>query len=463
MLKITNTLTKNKEDFIPLLDKEVKMYACGITVSGEAHIGHAIQAITFDIIRKYLEKKGYKVTYARNYTDVDDKIIANANKLNMDAMEFANKNIAIIDESMERLGVDKATLELKATENIDNIIEFVSKLIDKGYAYATDNGDVYFAVDKYAPYGKLSRRKLEDAYSGVRIDSEENKINPLDFALWKSAKPGEIYWQSPWGNGRPGWHIECSAMNYYHLGDEIDIHGGGRDLIFPHHENEIAQTEALTGKPFAKYWLHNGLVKVNGQKMSKSLGNSIFLRELLDKYDNEIIRFALLQTSYKNDINITDNLFDDAKKHLAGFYKILKQVEDMHIADTSKNETIDKEFDEAMDDDFNTAKALANLFGYFKDMAKKVASNDASVKADYNAIRETYSLLGLFKKDSDTFLSLVKEDEADIPSNVKELAELRWTAKQNKDWANADKYRDELAALGYVIKDSKDAYEIIKK
>ena len=278
MLKITNTLTKNKEDFIPLLEKEVKMYACGITVSGEAHIGHAIQAITFDIIRKYLEKKGYKVTYARNYTDVDDKIIANANKLNMDAMEFANKNIAIIDESMERLGVDKATLELKATENIDNIIEFVSKLIDKGYAYATEAGDVYFAVDKYAPYGKLSRRKLEDAYSGVRIDSEENKINPLDFALWKSAKPGEIFWKSPWGDGRPGWHIECSAMNYYHLGDEIDIHGGGRDLIFPHHENEIAQTEALTGKPFAKYWLHNGLVKVNGQKMSKSLGNSIFLR-----------------------------------------------------------------------------------------------------------------------------------------------------------------------------------------
>ena len=463
MLKITNTLTKNKEDFIPLLEKEVKMYACGITVSGEAHIGHAIQAITFDIIRKYLEKKGYKVTYARNYTDVDDKIIANANKLNMDAMEFANKNIAIIDESMERLGVDKATLELKATENIDNIIEFVSKLIDKGYAYATEAGDVYFAVDKYAPYGKLSRRKLEDAYSGVRIDSEENKINPLDFALWKSAKPGEIFWKSPWGDGRPGWHIECSAMNYYHLGDEIDIHGGGRDLIFPHHENEIAQTEALTGKPFAKYWLHNGLVKVNGQKMSKSLGNSIFLRELLDKYDNEIIRFALLQTSYKNDINITDNLFDDAKKHLAGFYKILKQVEDMGINDANKNETIDKEFDEAMDDDFNTAKALANLFGYFKEMSKKVASGDKSVVADYNAIRETYSILGLFKKDTDTFLSLVKEDEADIPSNVKELAELRWTAKQNKDWANADKYRDELASLGYVIKDSKDGYEIIKK
>ena len=463
MLKITNTLTKNKEDFKPLVDKEVMMYACGITVSGEAHIGHAIQAITFDIIRKYLEKKGYKVTYARNYTDVDDKIIANANKLNMDAMEFANKNIAIIDESMERLGVDKATLELKATENIDNIIEFVSKLIDKGYAYATSDGDVYFAVDKYAPYGKLSRRKLEDAYSGVRIDTEENKINPLDFALWKSAKPGEIFWESPWGKGRPGWHIECSAMNYYHLGEEIDIHGGGRDLIFPHHENEIAQTEALTGKQFAKYWLHNGLVKVNGQKMSKSLGNSIFLRELLDKYDNEIIRFALLQTSYKNDINITDNLFDDAKKHLAGFYKILKQVEEMNIVDSSKNETIDKEFDEAMDDDFNTAKALANLFGYFKEMSKKVSSGDMSVIKDYNAIKDTYSLLGLFKKDTKTFLDLVKDSEEDIPENVKNLAELRWQAKQNKDWANADKYRDELLSLGYVIKDSKDSYEIVKK
>ena len=462
MLKITNTLTKNKEEFKPLVDKEVKMYACGITVSGEAHIGHAIQAITFDIVRKYLEKKGYKVTYARNYTDVDDKIIANANKLNVDAMEFANKNIAIIDESMERLGVDKATLELKATDNIDNIIEFVTRLIDKGYAYATEAGDVYFAVDKFDEYGKLSKRKLEDAYSGVRIDTEDNKINPLDFALWKSAKPNEIYWESPWGKGRPGWHIECSAMNYYHLGEMIDIHGGGRDLIFPHHENEIAQTEALTHKPFAKYWMHNGLVKVNGQKMSKSLGNSIFLRELLDQYDNEIIRFALLQTSYKNDINITDGIFEDAKKHMLGFYSILKQVEDMGIKSDKKNESIDKEFDEAMDDDFNTAKALANLFGYFKTMQKKINAKDESVVEDYNAIKDTYSLLGLFKKDVTTFIKMHETDEG-VPENVKALAESRWQAKLNKNWAEADEFRDELLALGYVIKDSKDGYEIIKK
>ena len=391
MLKVTNTLTKRKEEFKPLVEGKVLMYACGITVSGEAHIGHAEQAIIFDIVRKYLEKKGYQVTYARNYTDVDDKIIANANKTGIDAREFAKKQMAIIDKSMAKLKVDNPTMLLKATENIDNIIEFVQKLIDKGYAYPTDEGDVYFSVEKFADYGKLSNRDLEDQFSGVRKDVEENKKNPLDFALWKSAKPNEIYWESPWGKGRPGWHIECSAMNYYHLGEQIDIHGGGRDLIFPHHENEIAQTEALTGKQFAKYWIHNGLIKVNGQKMSKSLNNSIYLREVLEKYNNEIIRFALLQTNYKNDINILDNFFTDAKKHLLNFYKILKSVENMNIVSDKKNPQIDIDFNEAMDDDFNTALAISNLFGIFKTMQEKVLKKDLSVIEDYNAVKDTYT------------------------------------------------------------------------
>ena len=274
-MKIYNTLSGNKQEFTPINEGKVKMYACGITVSGDAHIGHAYQALIYDIVRKYLEKIGYEVTYARNYTDVDDKIIIKSNENNVPADEYALKMIEKIDAQMQRLDVGEPNVWIKATECIEDIIEFVKGLIEKGHAYATDKGDVYFSVDSYPPYGKLSHRNLEDAKNGVRIDNDENKKNPLDFALWKSAKEGEPYWESPWGKGRPGWHIECSTMNKKIFGDEIDIHGGGRDLIFPHHENEIAQTEALTGKQFVKYWMHNGLIKVNGQKMSKSLGNSL--------------------------------------------------------------------------------------------------------------------------------------------------------------------------------------------
>ena len=461
-IRIYNSLTKQKENFIPLEDNKVKMYACGITVSGQAHIGHAIQAMIFDIIRKYFEKQGYNVTYARNYTDVDDKIIINANKLGVNAMDFAEENMALIEKEMARLGVDKATMTLRATEHIDRIIEFVSKLIDTGYAYSTDAGDVYFAVEKFAEYGKLSNRNLEDAISGVRIDTEDNKKNPLDFALWKSAKPGEIFWESPWGKGRPGWHIECSVMNYYNLGEQIDIHGGGRDLIFPHHENEIAQTECLTHKPFAKYWMHNGLVKVNGQKMSKSLNNGILIKDLLDNYDNEVVRFALLQTNYKNDVNITDDLFPNSKNHMLHFYETLKKVNDLNISSDKKADIVDKEFNEAMDDDFNTAKALANLFGYFKTINSNLSTNPQLSKEYANAIIETYNLFGLFKQDPTTFIKANSETSS-IPDNIKRLAEERWQAKSNKDWTKADALRAELLELGYIIKDSATGYEIITK
>ncbi len=462
-MKIYNSLTRQKEEFKPLEENKVKMYACGITVSGKAHIGHAIQAMVFDIIRKYLEKKGYKVTYARNYTDVDDKIIANALKLNVNAMDFAKENMQAIDLSMQKLGVDKPTMELKATETIPQIIEFIEKLIEKGYAYSTSEGDVYYDVKKFKEYGKLSHRNLEDTLDGVRVDLLENKHSPLDFALWKSAKPNEIYWESPWGKGRPGWHIECSAMNYYNLGEQIDIHGGGRDLLFPHHENEIAQTEALTGKQFASFWIHNGLVKINGQKMSKSLGNSIFLDDLLDKYDSEVIRFALLQTNYKNDINIVDGLFDEAEKQLTNFYQIIKKVEDKFGKTDKVTMSIDEDFNKSMDDDFNTSKAISNLFGYFKTINQKFNNNDAQSLEDVNAIRNTYKLLGLFKKDADDFIKSVNDkNSGNIPQEILDLANSRWLAKQAKDFKKADELRQELIIKGYNIKDNKDGYEIVK-
>ena len=460
-MKIYNSLTRKKEEFVPLEDKNVKMYACGITVSADAHIGHAVQAIIFDIIRKYLEKRGYNVTYARNYTDVDDKIILNANKLGVDPIEFAKQNIVKVEKLMAELKVTPPTMNLKATENIDNIIEFISKLIEKGYAYVAPEGDVYFSVEKDKSYGKLSNRNPDDMISSVRIENEENKHSPLDFALWKSAKPNEICWNSPWGKGRPGWHIECSAMNYYHLGEQIDIHGGGRDLIFPHHENEIAQTECLTGKPFAKYWVHNGLLKLNGQKMSKSLGNVISIQELLEKYGAEVIRFGILQTNYKNDINITDNLFPEAEKHMLDFYKVLAEVEKLNINSSKLNSVIDEEFNQSMDDDFNTAKALANLFGYFKTMKLKLAQKDDSVVEDYNAIKKTYSLLGLFTEDAKSFIEKHSLVQA-IPAEVLELANKRLQARKEKNFALSDALREQIKTLGYEIKDSKEGFELNK-
>lgn len=481
-MKVYNSLTKRKEEFIPLQEGKVKMYACGITVSGEAHIGHGYQALIYDVMRKYLEKKGYEVTYARNYTDVDDKIIARANETGVPADEYAKKMIEKIDDVMRKLAVDDPTVWLKATQNIDNIIDFVSALIEKGHAYPTKNGDVYFDVASYPAYGKLSGRNVDDALDGVRVDNDEEKKNAYDFALWKSAKPGEIYWESPWGKGRPGWHIECSAMNRAAFGEQIDLHGGGRDLIFPHHENEIAQTEALTGKQFVKYWTHNGLIKVNGQKMSKSLGNSLLLEDLLQNYSNEAIKYALLQTNYRGDINVTDDLFPTAEKHLYEFYstlhvvdKVMDKLRGMELMLSGEDavraaevaEKVDREFDECMDDDFNTALALSNLFGYFKEMKKLLASGqsgDLFVALSYGVqIRKTYALLGLFKKSAKEYVAWYEEKFAeDVPADVKAIAEERWQARLNKDWAKSDALRAVLAEKGYAVKDSKTGYELTK-
>ncbi len=463
-MKIYNTLARRKEDFTPIEESKVKMYACGITVSGEPHIGHGFQALIYDIMRKYLQKKGYNVKYARNYTDVDDKIIAKSKETGIPADSYAEMMIEKTDKVMREFGVDDPDVWLKATKNIGNIIDFIQKLIEGGHAYAAKSGDVYFDVSSFPAYGCLSNRSVEDMLDGVRVENAEDKKNPADFALWKAAKPGEISWDSPWGKGRPGWHIECSAMNRAAFGDQIDIHGGGRDLIFPHHENEIAQSESLTGKRFAKYWTHNGLIKVNGQKMSKSLGNSLLLEDLLKKYTNEAIKFALLQTNYRNDINITDSLFPEAERHLTEFYKVLKASEDKFGKGTGGNEKIDAAFDKCMDDDFNTALALSDLFGIFKGISAKIAAGDKTAADDCAQVVKTYSILGLFKKNPADYLAEVAAKNAvEIPEEVKALAEERWNAKKSKNWARADELRAELDKLGYAVKDGKDGYEITKK
>ena len=481
-MKIYNSLTKRKEEFIPLQAGKVKMYACGITVSGEAHIGHGYQALIYDIMRKYLKKSGYDVTYARNYTDVDDKIIAKSRETGIPADEYAKQMIENINTVMAKFRVDDPDLWLKATENIENIIEFISTLIEKGHAYPASNGDVYFDVATFPGYGKLSNRNVEDALDGVRVDNDEEKKNAYDFALWKSAKPGEICWDSPWGKGRPGWHIECSAMNREAFGEQIDIHGGGRDLIFPHHENEIAQTEALTGKQFVKYWTHNGLIKVNGQKMSKSLGNSLLLADLLEKYSDEAIKFALLQTNYRNDINITNDLFPDAEKHLYEFYstlalvdRVMDKLRGTEFGLTNEDvlkageivEKVEKEFNACMDDDFNTALALSNLFGYFKEMKKMLSvgkTGDLFGALAYAVqIRKTYSLLGIFEKNAQEYVAWYEAKNASsVPQEVQKIAEERWQARLARDWAKSDELRGKLLELGYAVKDSKTGYELIK-
>ena len=339
----------------------------------------------------------------------------------------------------------------------------MSELVKKGHAYPTAKGDVYFSVESFAPYGRLSHRNLEDALNGVRIENDDEKKNPLDFALWKSAKEGEICWDSPWGKGRPGWHIECSAMNRKAFGEQIDIHGGGRDLIFPHHENEIAQTEALTGKQFVKYWVHNGLIKVNGQKMSKSLGNSLLLSDLLKEYSNEAIKFALLSTNYRNDINITPDLFPEAEKHLADFYRAFVEAEKAGVKIEGEYPEIDKKFDEAMSDDFNTALALSELYAYFKQIRSLIMKKDPTAGKMLAQIKNTYSLLGLFTKNADEFVkNYDKAHEEPVPEDVKALAEKMQSARAEKNYALSDELRAEILSKGYTVMISKDGVSVKK-
>src|SRR5687767_5810894 len=369
MLRLYNTLTRKKEDFQTLEPNVVKMYVCGVTVYNDAHVGHAMSALVFDVIRRYLEYRGYNVKQVMNYTDVDDKIINRAKQLGEDPLKLSQRYIEDYSKELTGLNILPATSYPQVSKTMPLIIQFIEGLIKKGYAYAANNGDVYFRVTKDEDYGKLSGRKLDDMQAGARIEVGEAKQHPMDFALWKAAKPGEIFWESPWGKGRPGWHIECSAMNLAELGEQIDIHGGGNDLIFPHHENEIAQTESYTGKPFARYWIHNGMLQLGGEKMSKSLGNIVSIKEFLSKRDADVMRMLVLNGSYRAPLMFNDETLDGAEKGLERIKSTLRPANGSGSLSTGElnaltvqTELTQKGFAEAMDDDFNTAGALGKIF-----------------------------------------------------------------------------------------------------
>ena len=477
-MKITNSMTGKKEEFAPINKDEVKMYACGVTVYDLSHIGHARQAIVYAMMTDYFRYKGYKVTYVRNYTDVDDKIIKRANELGKNAIEFSGEQILETEKDMKDLHVTDADIKTKASEYIPQIIKFVEILIEKGDAYATEKGDVYYSVKTFKEYGKLSHRKVDELRNGVRIEVEEGKKDPVDFALWKSAKLGEIYWESPWGKGRPGWHIECSAMILNTLGETIDIHGGGRDLLFPHHENEIAQSEALTGKKLANYWSHCGLIKINGEKMSKSLGNSLSIRDALKKYNYEVIKYVLLSKHYATDMDIHDSDYKIAEEHMYYFYSTIKKMNEFIMANAgdANGETLDNEtlknivpkFIEVMDDDFNSALAISNLHIIFRDinnMMKTANKGNVLIVANTLAkaledIKSVYKILGFFEQDPDEFISEMKEkylSKLNITINeIENKITKRAEAKKNKDYETADAIRAELDKKGILLNDTKN-------
>lgn len=476
-MKITNSMSGKKEEFVPLKKGEVKIYACGVTVYDLSHIGHARQAIVYAMITDYLRYRGYNVTYVRNYTDVDDKIINKANQLGKNALEFSKEQIIETEKDMKDLHVTEADIKTKASEYIPQIIKFVDELIKKGHAYSTEKGDVYFSVKSFKDYGKLSHRKVEELRNGVRIELEEGKKDPVDFALWKSAKPGEIYWESPWGKGRPGWHIECSAMILNTLGETIDIHGGGRDLVFPHHENEIAQSEALTGKKLANYWTHCGLIKINGEKMSKSLGNSLSIRDALKMYNYEVIKYVLLSKHYATDMDIHDSDYKIAEEHMYYFYSTIKKMNEFIMAnagdangeklDNETLKTIVPKFIEVMDDDFNSALAISNLHIIFRDINNMMkTANKANIQIVANTlakaledIKSVYKILGFFEQEPDEFISNMKEKylgKLNISVNeIENKIAKRAEAKKNKDYETADAIRAELDKKGILLNDTK--------
>lgn len=468
-LKIYNVLNRKKEEFIPLEKGNVKMYACGITASGDAHIGHAYQAIIFDVIKKYLEYVGYNVTYVRNYTDVDDKIIIKARQLGINPTEYANKMMKKIDNELSQLFIDKPTIQSKATECIPDMIKFIEKLIETNHAYSTENGDVFFKVSSFPEYGKLSNRVIDDNLSGVRKNVEPGKLDDKDFALWKNAKDDEIFWDTPWGPGRPGWHIECSTMSMKYLGETIDIHGGGKDLIFPHHENEIAQSESLTGKQFSKYWLHNGLIKVNGQKMSKSLNNGILLEDLLKIYNPEVIRISLLENNYRSDMNIVDGMFEIHEAKIYMLYKLFFLIDTLG-KDLKPNQNsedyriIDEKFRKAMNNDFNTSVAISYIFEYIGILNKLIKENKIQRMVDIKyALIHIYKTLGLLQQEPSKVIEEIKNKYLELNNiNEKEIERMiieRQKFKQEKNWSEADKIRDVLYSKGIIIKDSSKSTE----
>ncbi len=455
-MKIFNTMTRTKEEFVPADPNEVKIYACGPTVYNYIHIGNARPLCVFDVLRRYLEYRGYNVKFVQNFTDVDDKIINRAIEENSTFKEISEKYINEFWTDAHGLNFKDATVHPKATENIDEIIDIISSLVEKGYAYAV-NGDVYFRTLKFNEYGKLSHQPIDDLQSGARIAVGEQKEDPLDFALWKAAKEGEPYWESPWGKGRPGWHIECSAMNRKYLGNTIDIHCGGQDLIFPHHENEIAQSECANGCTFSRYWMHNGYINVDNVKMSKSLGNFKTVREIAEKYGYEVIRYFLISSHYRSPINYNLEIIEQCQAALDRLYTCRESLDfavknaDDSIADDenliSKINSHRQQFIDAMDDDLNTADGIAAVFDLVKDintliLDKKVSKNVCTTAADL--FDELCAVLGI----------LYNRKSNDIDSEIEDLIEQRQQARKNKDWATADKIRDDLKARGIILKDT---------
>ena len=456
-MRLYNSLTRQKEEFVPIVPGEVRMYVCGPTVYNYFHIGNGRTFIIFDTIRRYLEYRGYKVKFIQNFTDIDDKMINKANAEGITVKELGDKFIEEYYKDADGLQIERATINPRATEYIQEVIDFVKELIDKGFAYEVD-GDVYFSTKKFSNYGKLCGQNLEDLQAGARISVDERKKDAMDFAVWKSQKPGEPAWESPWGPGRPGWHIECSCMAKKLLGDTIDIHGGGMDLKFPHHENEIAQSEAVTGKKFANYWMHAAFVNVDNKKMSKSENNFVTAREALKKYNSDVIRFLMLSGHYRTQINFSTELLDSAKASVDRLYNCINNLENL-INEVSRKEIDDSEkaylksldkhrekFIEKMDDDFNTADGITVLFDLVKDINNNV-NIDSSVElceGALNLIRELGSPLGI----------LQKTEEKSLEAEIQELIDKRQEARKNRDFALADKIRDDLKARNIVLEDT---------
>lgn len=464
-MKIFNTMSRRKEEFVPVDPNEVKIYACGPTVYNFIHIGNARPLCVFDVLRRYLEYRGYNVKFVQNFTDVDDKIIKRANEENSTFEEISEKYIKEFWTDAHGLNFKDATVHPKATENIDEIIEIIKTLEEKGYAYAVD-GDVYYRTLKFKDYGKLSHQPIDDLQSGARIAVGDKKEDPLDFALWKAAKEGEPYWDSPWGKGRPGWHIECSAMNKRYLGNTIDIHCGGQDLIFPHHENEIAQSEAANGCMFSKYWMHNGYINVDNVKMSKSLGNFKTVREIADVYGYEVIRYFLISSHYRSPINYNLEIIEQCKSALERLYNCRESL-DFAIknakSDIADNEEIlalidgrKEQFINSMDDDLNTADGIAAVFDLVSDINTKIINKEVSKNVCQKAADMFDELTGV--------LGLVYNRKSnDINDDIEKLIEERQQARANKDWATADRIRDELKAQGITLKDTPQGVTWIKE
>ena len=450
MLRIYNSLTKQKAEFKPIEPGKVRMYVCGMTVYDLCHLGHARVLVVFDMVVRYLRSRGYQVTYIRNITDIDDKIIKRANENDEDIHTLTDRYIKAMHEDASALSVQPPDQEPRATSSMSDILDMIQRLIDNGFAYQADNGDVYYSVSRFANYGQLSGKKLDELRAGERIAVDEHKKDPMDFVLWKAAKPDEPSWDSPWGKGRPGWHIECSAMSTCCLGNHFDIHGGGQDLQFPHHENEIAQSEAATGEKFVNYWMHNGFVRIDDEKMSKSLGNFFTVREILERYRPEEVRYFILASHYRSPLNYSDALLDSARAALNRLYNALRDVD--ISGEGVDNQFIDR-FNSAMDEDFNTPEALAVLFDLANLINKHRETDPLQASLYAQTLKHIGGILGLLEDDPVVFLQshigAAEEDNAEIEA----LIEQRIQAKLQKNWSEADRIRDQLQQMGIVLED----------